>query len=361
MRAKTVLTPSRWWNSLRLVRAGHRLRWFALISSVAALGCFGTLGSQPAHEALIEWKHFRGTCDASAMEMLDEDRFVAADDENNVLRIYSRLNPGLPLQQLDFTRFFQLKKPSHEVDWEGSARIGDRIYWISSHGANSKGKIQPTRQRLFATQVVTEGGRVRLAPVGTLYTSLLRDLAKHPELARFKLDAASHRPPKATGALNIEGLAATPEGHLLIGFRNPIPDGQALIVPLLNPLEVTSGKPAILGNPRLLDLQGLGLRGISPHRGGYLLVAGSYGTEARSRLFFWDGTSSRPALLSQEILPGNPEGVAVIESLGGPKLFALSDDGASRIDGTECKKLKDASLKVFRGYEIPFAELTLAK
>jgi hypothetical protein len=33
------------------------------------------------------------------------------------------------------------------------------------------------------------------------------------------------------GGLNIEGLAATPDGQLLIGFRNPLSEGKALLLP----------------------------------------------------------------------------------------------------------------------------------
>ena len=32
--------------------------------------------------------------------------------------------------------------------------IGNRIYWISSHGTNSEGEVQERRHRLFATEIV---------------------------------------------------------------------------------------------------------------------------------------------------------------------------------------------------------------
>jgi hypothetical protein len=52
-------------------------------------------------------------------------------------------------------------------------------------------------------------------------------------------------------------------------------------------------------------------------------------------------------------MPGNPEGIAVVKDSGRDILFALSDDGTMKIGNSECKKLKDSSLKVFRAYEIP--------
>ena len=40
---------------------------------------------------------FYGACDASAAVALDENTFVVADDEDNVLRIYSLKSPGMAL------------------------------------------------------------------------------------------------------------------------------------------------------------------------------------------------------------------------------------------------------------------------
>ena len=40
-----------------------------------------------------------------------------------------------------------------EADLEGATRIGDDIYWITSHGQNKNGKNRPSRHRLFATAV----------------------------------------------------------------------------------------------------------------------------------------------------------------------------------------------------------------
>jgi hypothetical protein len=52
-------------------------------------------------------------------------------------------------------------------------------------------------------------------------------------------------------------------------------------------------------------------------------------------------------------MPGNPEGIAVLNNSGRDVVFALSDDGTTVIGDRECKKLKDSSLKVFRAYEMP--------
>lgn len=302
-------------------------------------------------EVQTEWKHFRGICDASTMEMLDDDLFLVADDEDNMLRLYSRSKQGFPVASYDFSRFLGLQKRKKEIDFEGSARIDDHIFFISSHGTNKKGEAQPLRRRIFAVQVSGDDPP-EIRPVG-FYSNLLRDLSLAPDLSSYNFRRAAMLPPKDKGALNIEGLAATPKGHLLLGFRNPIPGGKALLVSILNPKELIRGRRAEFGKAVLLDLNGLGIRSLTPYRDGYLIVAGSYSSEEASQLYQWNGESSQAKLLTNGArMPGNPEGIAVVTEAGRGILFALSDDGTMRIGDKECKKLKDTSLKVFRGYEM---------
>jgi hypothetical protein len=251
----------------------------------------------------------------------------------------------------DFSRFLGLHKKKKEIDFEGSARIDNHIFFISSHGANKKGKAQPSRHRIFAVQVSGQD-HPEIRPVG-FYSNLLRDLSLAPELSSYGFRKAAAQPPKDEGALNIEGLAATPQGHLLVGFRNPIPGGKAMLLPILNPKELIRGQQAEFGKAILLDLNGLGIRSLTPYREGYLIVAGAYSSEEGSQLYQWNGESPQATLVTNGArMPGNPEGIAVVTEAGRDILFALSDDGAMKIGNKECKKLKDASLKVFRGYQI---------
>ncbi len=91
-------------------------------------------------------------------------------------------------------------------------------------------------------------------------------LVNAPGLRSFHLESAAQLTPKSRGALNIEGLCATPDQPLVIGFRNPIPQGKALLVPLLNPDEVIGGRPAQLGEPKQLDRNGLGIEPMTTMR-----------------------------------------------------------------------------------------------
>lgn len=318
-----------------------------LITCVAVLTVFGavlwTRGS-------VATETYCGSCDASAIMALDDDLFVAADDEDSIMRIYSRQQGGAALFRTNLASFLGFE-PRDEADIEGSARIGDRVYWITSHGNNRKGKEQESRQRFFAVRTRSSIDGYRIETVGRPYSGLLDDLLREPRLAKFNLQASANLPPKTPGALNIEGLAATPDGHLLIGFRNPVPAGRALIVPLLNPSEVISGQKPRLGDPMLLDLGGYGIRGIESSQSGYWLIAGSVDGKGKSRLYQWSGVGTeQPRPVTHVNFAGiNPEAISIMERDGVEELFVVSDDGMKLINGVECKKLKDPAKMTFRG------------
>src|SRR4051812_25038135 len=83
---------------------------------------------------------FRGQCDASAAVVLDEDLFLVADDEDNLLRVYRFSAPGVPVQEWNAGRHLLGKA---EADIEGACRVGQRLYFITSHGRNRKGENSP--------------------------------------------------------------------------------------------------------------------------------------------------------------------------------------------------------------------------
>lgn len=291
---------------------------------------------------------FRGMCDASGAVALSDRLFAVADDEDNMLRVYDADRGGQPLASADLSPELALraKKKAPEIDLEAATRLGDRALWLSSHGRNSKGKLRPERLRLFATTAPADGSPPEL--VGRLYEHLLRDLIAHAALARFELGRAAELPPKAPGGLNLEGMTALPDGGVMLAFRNPVPGGRALLVPLRNPDDVITGTAARLGQPVLLDLGGQGVRSLSWWRGRYLIMAGHFDSGGPpSRLFTWTG-QGEPELMSHVDLSGlNPEGFFSPEERD--EIMLLSDDGSALIDGQECKTLDDPGQKRFRG------------
>ncbi len=279
---------------------------------------------------------YDGPCDASAAIALDADRFVVGNDEDNILRIYRRGRPA-PTDALDLTRFLDVRR-NQEADIEAAAVIGTRAYWITSHGRNSAGKAQPSRHRIFATDL-RPGSAVALEPVGKPYTHLLRDLEEAESLEPYHLSDAARLAAEAQGGLNIEGLAATPDGRLLIGFRNPVPGQRALIVPLENPAEVIEGKRAKLGTPVELDLGGRGIRSIELVGPEYLIVAGPAADVGTFVLYRWSGRPGDAAtpVPAADLGTLRPEALFAVPQAARVQL--LSDDGGVRFAGIECKAL----------------------
>lgn len=275
------------------------------------------------HSHVEEGFIYRGMCDASAAAALDEHHFVVANDERNQLKVYKRGSAD-PVDVIDLAPFLGTK-PHKESDLEGAAAIGNRIYWISSHGRNSKGEAQERRYRFFATEA--HARKPWVAPVGKPYTRMLDDLVAAAELAPYNLAEAARRSPKSDGAFNIEGLAATPEGELLIGLRNPAPRGKALVVHLRNPADVVEGAKARFGQVTELDLGGRAIRSIELVGLAYMIVAGPTGKTGDFALFQWSGMAAEAPLEMGHVdfKDARPEALFAIP--GTHMVQILSDDG----------------------------------
>ena len=312
----------------------------------------------PLRHSLVQLEHF-GTCDASAAVPVGPAMFVVANDEDNILRVYHSDISGPPVQTFDLAPCLAADPKGDEADIEGGTWLGDRVYWITSHARNKKGKKKPSRYQFFAVEFVLREDALSLRCVGSPYTRLLEDMLADPALERYGLRAASELPPKEKGALNIEGLCATPEGRLYIGLRNPIPNGRALVIPLENPAELVEGAPAVrLGTAFQLDLGGLGIRSINywEQRRTYMIVAGQFGGDepedgknVPSVLYRWSGDTGEAPLRVEgvDLSDLNPE-TQVIYPHQESSFQLLSDDGNAVVGGRRCKELADGERKSFR-------------
>jgi hypothetical protein len=258
-----------------------------------------------------------GPCNASTAISVGPGLWVVGDDEAKaplILQLYrsGQEGPAVGQGEIPARAIAPVNDGHPELDLEASARIGPLVYWRA--GADGKGLT------------------VTVEPVGRPYSTLIEDLAADPRYGRFDLEAAARRPAKARGGLNIEGLAATPNGALLIGFRNPLPEEKALLAPLTNPNAVMAGEKARFGDPVLLDLGGLGIRSLEMVNGSLLIVAGPAegrkGSASPSALYRWSGQFESPAVRLRSFPPVggklfNPEALVI----DGNSLVVLSDDG----------------------------------
>lgn len=302
-----------------------------------------------------------GLMDGSAGVAISPDRFITCSDEVNQLVSFpiapeSRGEVLLDLNTIPAWLGDLGKKKKgkfYELDLEGAARIGDTIYWISSHGFDEEEDESFHHRVFFATTLTPDG---KLVPTGRVYRDLLADLVAEKSLEPFQLDAASRITPKrgptetSPGGLNIESLCVAADGKsLFVGFRNPSPGGKGLLVPLLNPAGMLEGKSrAQFGQPLLLDLGGLGFRDMIRWRGRYLILAGHYdshlGEDGKavesvpaSRIFHWTGQpDDKPEPLDGIDLDSyNPESLIHFPD---DRVLILSDDG-----GFQKEKVKNSS------------------
>ena len=328
-----------------------------------------------------------GASDASAAVLVNKDTFIVADDENNVLRIYKTNNPSIPVSSLDLSMFLAVDPEHPETDIEGATMVGDRIYWITSHGRNKNGKMRTSRYRFFATDVKVQNQHVTITPVGIPCRTLVHNLVKTnvarqlglENVTRFNQNLKKQQreilAPKRAG-LNIEGLCASADGNsLFIGFRNPRPYDQktlhasALVVPLINHrLVIEKGGQPVFGAPILWNLGGLGIRSMeySTFHKAYFIVAGPHNEVSTFALYRWSGEKKTQPTLVMEISTVKndftPEALAVFKDSN--RLLLLSDDGTIEFNvsnpsecmagellpGGKCKNkhLTDASKKQFK-------------
>lgn len=262
-----------------------------------------------------------GISDASAAIDLGDGAMVLADDETNVLRVYSRTDSRYPTSQLDL-RTAGLALPDadadREVDLEAAARTGNTVYWLGSQGQNSSGNTRLNRRMLFSTTVNGTGPTATLS-LGGSYPGLRDDLVAWDTAngGTYGLAAAAARAPESSpSGLNLEGAEFAPDGTtLFLAFRGPLTSaGKALIVPVTNPAALvaanpTTGVTASFGTPIELDLGGRGIRDIRKNAANdYLIVAGPTGAGTGANgdfsLYSWNGTPTGAPLLRSSNLDG---------------------------------------------------------
>lgn len=256
--------------------------------------------------------YYRGRSNVSGAIALGGHRFIVADDEDNQLSIFDKCQPEALKSPITLSRVFngEIDDGKHnEIDLEGAARIGDVYFWIGSHSTSSKGNTRIARHRLFGIHInETKPGKYKAQRRGAIYTHLITDLKRDIRFITYGFDRAENIAPKTIGGLSIEGLAATPEQGLLIGFRNPLAGGltkddkhiasKAILIGLLNPLAVLQGQAAQFAQPIELNLDGLGIRDIVWRKDRqYLIVAGPYHAnqdrKEKHQLYLWDSDSDK--------------------------------------------------------------------
>lgn len=322
-----------------------------------------------------------GAADASTAIPLDADWMLVGDDENQVIRLYSRHFSGPPVWQTNMTPFLGLTDIEaglpREVDIEASTRVGNRIFWLGAHSHANIAEGRTNRSRLFATDLVGTGTNISLVYAGR-YDYLKLDLVnwdagnghgKGANYYGFYASTAEGVNPKSPEGFNIEGLTMAPGSATTayVGLRAPIVPATnrcyALVVPVLNfpSLAGTNLPPgsAVFGPPIELDLFGRGIRSLKGDSNGFLIVAGTPLNFAGPypddfKLYTWTGNPSDPPRELEADLGGlTPEGIVELPPPPWTPQSAvqlLSDNGMRDWygDGTPAKFLPIREFRKFR-------------
>jgi hypothetical protein len=329
--------PSRT-GTLRLrilpVMNGRRTRRRAGLLAVSLIGSGGP-PALAAESALVAGKVvFTGMCEAAAASALDSRRLVLADRAASVLRVYDVARGGAPLAQIDLTSWLDWSARLDRPEIRGGARLGGHTFWLTSHARGRDGRRDPAHSRFFAIAPSSDGEG--LQPVGRPYANLRKELLKVPELAALG-KGVRKRGPLEAGGIDLAALAEAGDGRsLLIGFRSPVVEGHALLLPLLNPAETIARQAPRFGVLRRIDLGGRAIADLFRWRDGFVVVAAPLGGASEPRLFFWDGASQTPSEVPLD-LPGlSPSAAVAVES----RVLLLGRDRAART-ASACQGLID--------------------
>lgn len=302
---------------------------------------------------------YRGTCDGSGAVALDHTHFIDLNDEDQTLRVYTQGVSGTPAQSLAINTALGLGA-SDEADLEDAARVGDRIYGITSHARNKDGKLEASRYRFFALDLTGAAPNLQLQPAGKT-ANLLADMLvagnwQAPDSAVLSLLTASSQLGKTTVAslapkdqgTNIEGLAALGDtGTLLIGLRNPRSGGKALVVTLVNPAAAITGAKARFGQAIALDLGGQAIRGMAwstSHQAVLLLSGPADEAQGPFALWKWSGAAGSPPVKVIDITaPADAGPEAVVPYPDTHDVQVIFDMGATQINGDDCKDAASSS------------------
>ncbi|MET7659964.1 hypothetical protein ABZS99_13785 [Streptomyces sp. NPDC005463] len=311
-------------------------------------------------------RYFTGSSDASAAVDAGGGYVLVADDESNVLRLYSGSVSGAPVKTWDFSSQLGVSK---EVDIEGATRVGDTIYWTGSFGNNKDGEYKSPRNTVFTTTVSGSGAATQLS-YGKAYKKLRDDLVAWDEANGdrygFAAGTEAGQVPKQIDGFNVEGLEFAPgsTSTAYIGFRAPLvppkDGGRALIVPVTNfDKVVASGTKPEFGTPIELDLGGLSVRDIRKNAANqYLIVAGSWAADDNSdpyALYQWDGVAGHAPVKRMDLPTSDAGGWEAVVSVpdltqSGARAQLLTDNGSADLygDGTEAKDLTHPEWKKSR-------------
>jgi hypothetical protein len=200
-------------------------------------------------------------------------------------------------------------------------------------------------------------------------------IAKAPGPVYATLRKSIGDPKKADGSLaptkrgfNIEGMTTMADGRtVLVGLRNPLSDGKAIVFRIENVEELVDGRASEprLGEASTVDLGGRGIRDIawSPAHGAYLIAAGQVDDDDAGpgfAIFAWSPSGMPREIhafgdVNRDYVRFRPEAVVPLTERSdgtlapSKRVLIISDDGTKRVSSGNACKAASAAEKSFRG------------
>lgn len=309
---------------------------FTIRASQATAVAAAPLAAAEHRDDAPQFRGLPGVYEPSAVHQLPDGRLIVVEDEERhpIDLLTLQEDGGFSAIALSPKELFDKDGPGadfRKLDDLEALDVDDRgrVYAITSHSRTGKGKVSEEREKLVRFEV--EGDQLRDPRVVNNLKKRL--MAAHPALK----EAAEVEDVKDGNGLNIEGLAFDGDRQrLLVGFRGPLVDGNAMLVAIENVDELfkKAVKPRIAEERILLDLGGEGIRGMTydPRLEGFLIISGPLEQveNVPFRLWFWPGSAKRPP--QPVTVPGldgfeHAEGITPVRWRGQERLLIVSDDG----------------------------------
>ncbi|QDU94115.1 hypothetical protein Pla8534_19010 [Lignipirellula cremea] len=248
----------------------------------------------------------------SAVAVLGDGEFlVIGSDEGTHIQVLRRTNDN------EYTVHHNIRlaqgDTGKEIDVEGIASSGDRLYIVGSH-SRKRLKIKPSDNTQQENHELLEGNvreelrenlfelRLNAAgePTSDVETKSLRPrIASDPVLRQFL------KIPSKENGVDIEGIAAAHGDELYVGFRGPVlREGY---VPIL---VFDFDKPQ-KAKTVYVKLGGRGIRDLVRVSDGFLIIGGPVGGEPVTfEIYHWDGEDCMAG--SDNLSPKDPKSLGVI-------------------------------------------------
>jgi hypothetical protein len=285
---------------------------------------------------------YEGLCEASGAVALPEgsfgERFLMVNNDDAVIRVYAVGTPEASAES-GSTALGTSLQGRGPIDIEAATWLDGEALFLGSLDEDKDGDADHWQ---FLSVAMEEDSQTATVKGGTASADrLLAGLAAlDDDLAEAIGESGQASGAAASGAgIDLEGMSVTADGaSLFLGFRNPVPEGQSVLVKLLNPKPVLfqDAEPAF-APPIRLDLGGRGIRSLeySPAAGAYFIVAGPTGAEGDFDLYRWiEGSDPVPVPGAREALASlgdfAPEGLIIDQS--GKRLQLFSDNEACETD-----------------------------